>query len=129
MMGSNGFLMIVTLIASAILGACWRRWFGSARPEWAFTGYRVMQVLAGIGAGLLVFGPSLLSLACAGAAVGFMTLPISVSRRPFEIVAEWAVAHGLPVTKGPFLQGPSCWAEVLEGAVLFFVAALVAGVA
>lgn len=31
-------------------------------------------------------------------AIGFMTLPIKVSRRPFEIAAEWLVRQGLPTT-------------------------------
>ncbi len=39
----------MTFIISILLGAAWRRWFGSARPEWAFVGYRAFQVGSGIG--------------------------------------------------------------------------------
>jgi hypothetical protein len=122
----------VTLLLAFLAGAAWRRWFGSARPGWAFPGYRALQIVAGIGAGALVMGASLDSLACVSAAVGFMTLPISVSRAPFLWLvnrAPWLpTTDHLPHPWKPMLQGPEPWAEALQGACLFAAATVIAGV-
>lgn len=112
----------MTLLLAAIVGAAWRRWFGSARPGWAFPGYRAMQVCVGIGLCALVAGPSLASLVCAGAAIGWMTLPISVSRAPFVSLLDRS--PWLPTF--PYLRGSAEWAEFLQGACLFTAAAVVA---
>lgn len=120
----------MTLLAF-ILGAAFRRWLGSARPSWAFTGYRAAQ----IGAGFLVllslcafasWDTPLWNLAKAAAVIGFMTLPVFISRRPFEFLAEWLERKGwLPVTRGPILQGAAPWGEVMQGALLWLIAVLV----
>jgi hypothetical protein len=117
------------ILVAILLGAAWRRWFGSARPGWAFPGYRAMQVAAGIGALAFLAGPSWMSLACAGAAIGFMTLPISVSRAPFLWLvnrAPWLpTTDHLPHPWKPMLQGPEPWAEAFQGAALWALAVLV----
>jgi len=114
-MGRAGMDTIVALV----LGAAWRRWFGSARPEWAPAwGYRGGQILVGVAVLWLVGASSV----AAAVAVGFMTLPIHISRRPFEWIAE---RLPLPTTNGmdhpwkPMLQGPAPWAEVFQGATLW----------
>jgi hypothetical protein len=112
----------VTLLLAFLAGAAWRRWFGSARPDWAFPGYRGMQVCAGIGVCSLIAGASVLALACAALAVGWMTLPISVSRQPF--VALLDRSPWLPTL--PYLRGSAEWGEFLQGACLFTAAALAA---
>lgn len=118
----------MTIIFAVLLGAAWRRWFGSERPGWAFTGYRAMQVASGIGVLALVSGPSLLSLAISGAAVGFMTLPIWISRQPFLWLAK--KCPWLPTTDHldhpwkSMLQGAEPWAEVFQGMTVFGLAAL-----
>jgi len=40
--------LIWSLVIAAVLGAAWRRWFGSERPSWAHTGYRATQIIAGM---------------------------------------------------------------------------------
>jgi hypothetical protein len=119
-------------LLAALLGAAYRRWFGSARPSWAWTGYRATQ----IGAGFLVLaGLNWLTedvwwrcLLDSGLAVGFMTLPIHISRRPFEWIAQ---NLNLPVTDGlkdpyrTWLNGYAPWSEVFQGATLWMLAVLV----
>lgn len=118
-------------LIAALLGAAWRRWFGSARAEWAYPGYRATQVVSGFC--VLAFiqfvqGEALWRCALDGAiAIGFMTLPIHISRRPFEWVAE---RLHLPTTDGmnhpwkTMLQGPAPWAEVMQGATLWALATI-----
>lgn len=124
----------MTLLA-LVLGAAWRRWYGSARPGWAFPGYRGLQVLAGFSVlGLLQIPTGDYLWRCAldsALAIGFMTLPIRYSRRPFEFISEWLVARGLPTTARlphpwkTMLQGPAPISEALQGGLLWFVAVLV----
>lgn len=35
------------VLAAALIGAAWRRWFGSARPSWAWPGSRATHIAAG----------------------------------------------------------------------------------
>lgn len=127
-------MMLALSVAAALLGASWRRFYGSARPGWAFPGYRFMQIAAGfVVLALLqvVRGDPFWRCALDSAlAIGFMTLPVKFSRRPFEIVAEWLVRHGLPTTENlrhPFktwLQGPAPWAETGQGITLWLLAVI-----
>lgn len=116
---------------AAVLGAAWRRWFGSARPEWAFPGYRFMQIAAGfivLALIQVVAGDDFWRCALDSAlAIGFMTLPIEYSRRPFEWIAErlpLPTTDGLPHPWRPMLQGPAPWAEAMQGAMLWAAAVL-----
>ena len=118
-----------TIIAAVLIGAAWRRWFGSARPSWAFTGYRALQVVAGI---------STLALICllngdlkfesaikAGVAIGFMTLPIQYSRQPFVWLARQLnlpTTESLPHPWKPMLQGAEPWGEAIQGACVWSAA-------
>ena len=112
-------------LIAALLGASWRRWFGSERPSWAWAGYRATQIAAGfIVLALLqvVRGDPFWRCALDSAlAVGFMTLPISISRQPVLWVTD---RLPLPMTKNDWLNGPEPWAEVFEGAVLWGLAIL-----
>lgn len=137
-------------LLAVLLGAAWRRWFGSERPKWMRpvdawwrdlfgiwrpdkgAPWRAMQIVLGIVA-LAVLnrwaGDTLLRCVVdAAAAVGFMTLPIAVSRQPFV----WAVQRlRLPTTEKlphpwkPMLQGPEPWAEAVQGGLLWSIAVLV----
>lgn len=116
------------IVLAILLGAAWRRWFGSARPEWAFAGYRAMQVAVGFGVCALVAGASLAALVCAGLAIGFCTLPISISRAPFVWLAArlpLPTTARLPDPWRPMLQGAEPWAEVFQGAAAFACAVLI----
>lgn len=115
-----------TLLAILILGsgAAWRRWFGSARPAWAFPGYRGGQVAAGIGF-LALLGCAavnqftVIALISAAAAIGFMTLPAIISKVLFDLLAT-----ALGLTPGRVADQPIVWGEVLQGAILFAAAVL-----
>lgn len=119
------------MIGAAVLGAAWRRWFGSARPSWAFPGYRFMQIAAGFA---VLFGLCQLSgdsgwfaAVKSGAVIGFMTMPIRYSRRPFEWITErfpLPTTGNLPHPWKPMLQGPAPWAEALQGMCLWPLAVL-----
>lgn len=132
--------LIAPLVIAAILGAAWRRWWGSARPQFAKNpdgsdrpGYRAFQAIAGvivlaILCAELIGGPfknTIYALALSGAAIGFMTLPIRISRRPFEYMIAPFV-NELPTTSSPELQGPAPWSEVFQGAIIFAGAAAIA---
>jgi hypothetical protein len=142
-------MTVVFILFCAFVGAAWRRWLGSERPQfakdrdaqlpWRLLGgfpWRVgIQVPLGI-IGLFVIGiftgEGLLRMIVETAvAMGFMTAAIKISRMPFLYVAEWLVVHGLPTTANykdpykPMLQGPAPWAEVLQGFVVFGLVALV----
>lgn len=110
-----------------IFGAAWRRWLGSERPAWAWPGYRATQVTLGIVIGALLLGADRAALACAALAVGYCTLPISFSRRPFEWVTQRVPlpsTEGLPHPFKTFLNGYAPWAEVLQGMAVFGAAAV-----
>lgn len=107
----------MTILIALLAGACWRRWFGSERPGWAFPGYRAMQVAAGVAALFLLAWLSTtpaVAILLAGGAIGFMTLPISVSRAPFVWFAD-----RLPLPTIPYVSGSAEWAEVFQGALIF----------
>lgn len=114
------------LLLAVLAGAAWRRWYGSARPSWAFPGYRGLQIAVGIAAlasMCWVAGDQWWrALAVGAAAVGFMTLPIKVSRRPFEWLME---RINPPKMWGTMLSGPAPWSEALQGAALWTTAILV----
>ena len=132
--------VLAPLLLAAVFGAAWRRWWGSARPQYAKNndgsdrpGYRALQVIVGIAVltmicSELIGGPfknSIYATALAGATVGFMTLPIRISRRPFEYMIAPFV-NELPMTSSPELQGPAPWSEVFQGAIMFAGAAAIA---
>src|SRR6185369_392050 len=112
--------LVLIFVAALFLGAAWRRWFGSERPSWAYPGYRATQVALGfIVLALLqviVGDPFWRCALDSGIAIGFMTLPISISRQPFLWITK---KLPLPTTKNDWLNGPEPWAEVLQGAVLW----------
>lgn len=111
------------VLISALLGAAWRRWLGSARPEWAWTGYRATQIAAGfivLALIQVVAGDYFYRCALDSAlAIGFMTLPIQYSRRPFEWLME---KIDPPKLWGTMLNGPAPWSEALQGACLWLLA-------
>lgn len=119
----------ILIIFTLILGAAHRRWLGSARPSWAWTGYRATQIAAGfIVLALLqvVRGDPLWRCALDSAlAIGFMTLPIAISRQPFVWLAR---KLNLPTTERlphPFktmLQGVEPWGEAIQGGALWMLA-------
>jgi hypothetical protein len=130
----------MTLVAF-ILGAAWRRSLGSARPAWvlrldARTPWRrlggfplrtAIQVPAGMAvltALQLAAGEALWRAALEAAlAVGAMTLPIRLSRRPFEWLAEQVERRGaLPITRNDHLNGPAPWGEAMQGGLLWTIA-------
>lgn len=108
-------MIALALIITALLGAAWRRWWGSERPGWAFPGYRGMQAIAGA----VVLWLAGANMVFAVAAIAFMASPIKYTRRPFEWVTE---RLPLPTTKNDWLNGPAPWAEALQGATLWFSA-------
>ena len=112
----------LALLAAVIVGAAWRRWFGSERPRWAWTGYRAAQITAGaILLGLLCWGAGdawWRALIDTAAAMVVMTVSAH-TRDPFIWIAE--KLH-LPKMWGDFLDGPAPWAEALQGATLWSVA-------
>ena len=114
------------ILIAALLGAAWRRWFGSARADWAYPGYRATQVGSGIAVLAFlqfVMGDPLWRCALDSAlAIGFMTLPIVISRQPFVWLMRWI---NPPKMWGTMLNGPEPWAEALQGAVLFGLAVLI----
>lgn len=119
----------MVFLLTLLLGAAWRRWFGSGRPDWAFTGYRAMQVAGGWA--VLFFlcvirNPGLIiaDALVAIAAIGWMTLPIAVSRQPFV----WLLDRSPWLPTFPYLKGSAEWGEFLQGACLFAAAALVASI-
>lgn len=105
------------LFLAALLGATWRRWWGSERPDWAFPGYRGMQAVAGAVVLWLVGANMVLAVA----AIAFMASPIKYTRRPFEWITE---RLPLPTTKNDWLNGPAPWAEVFQGATLWTASCL-----
>lgn len=143
--------MIASVIVSIFVGAAWRRWFGSERPDFVKYSldpwwrkkfgiwrpdrgapWRAMQIVLGIVVLAILnrwAGDTLLRCVVdAVAAVGFMTLPIAVSRQPFV----WAVQRlRLPTTEKlphpwkTMLQGPEPWAEAVQGGLIWSIAVLV----
>lgn len=116
---------------AALVGAAWRRWFGSARPSWAWTGYRATQIAAGfivLALIQVVRGDPFWRCALdSGLAIGFMTLPIAVSRQPFVWLARQLnlpTTANLPHPFKPWLQGPEPWAEAIQGMTLWTLATL-----
>ena len=108
------------MIPALLLGAAWRRWFGSARPGWAFPGYRFMQIAAGwVVLALLQVAAGDYFWRCtldSALALGFMTLPVSFSRQPFVWLRK---KIDPPKMWGTMLNGPEPWAEALQGAVVW----------
>lgn len=116
--------------AAIVLGAAWRRWWGSERPAWAFPGYRAMQ--AGVGVlllcvlGLLTKEPVWRAALDAGLAIGFLSLPIKVSLYPFTKFWLWVDTRwGTPRLLGSWLTGYTTYAELTGGAAVWFLATLV----
>ena len=112
-----------------LLGGAWRRWFGSARADWAYPGYRGTQVAAGFA--VLAFlqfidGEALWRCALDSAlAIGFMTLPIHISRQPFVWIARklnLPTTESLPHPWKPMLQGAEPWGEAIQGACVWSAA-------
>jgi hypothetical protein len=117
------------MLIAALLGSAWRRWFGSARPSWAYPGYRATQILAGLaalfGLGLWTGEEYWRAALDAALAIGFMTLPISISRQPFVWVMRklnLPTTDHLPHPWKPMLQGPEPWAEAAQGMSLWLLA-------
>lgn len=120
------------IVLAIILGSAWRRWYSSARPAWAFPGYRFSQIAAGfvvLALTQIVTGDYFWRCALDSAlAIGFMTLPIQYSRRPFEWLAErlpLPTTRYMPHPWKPMLQGPAPWSEVFQGGLLWTLAVLV----
>jgi len=119
-------------LIALLLGAAWRRWFGSARADWAYPGYRFMQIAAGfVVLALIQVVRGDLFWRCAldsALAIGFMTLPIQYSRQPFVWLARQLnlpTTESLPHPWKPMLQGPEPWGEALQGMCLWTLAILV----
>lgn len=124
----------VAIIAAILMGAAWRRWWGSASPEWwpwrkangETIGLRGTQFAAGfivLALIQVVRGDPFWRCALDSAlAVGFMTLPIAVSRQPFVCLMK---KLNPPKMWGTMLNGPEPWAEVAQGMCLWGLAVAV----
>ena len=122
----------MTILLAVILGAAWRRWLGSERPSWAHPGYRATQIIAGIivlSVVQVVDGSWIFrAILDSSLAIGFMLLPISISREPFVRLTKrlpLPTTDKLPHPWKPMLQGPEPWAEVLQGMTCFGLAVLI----
>ena len=114
---------------AAIIGAAHRRWLGSARVDWAYPGYRGTQVAAGfVVLAFLQFAIGDVWWRCAldsALAIGFMTLPIQISRQPFVWLARQLnlpTTESLPHPWKPMLQGAEPWGEAIQGACVWSAA-------
>lgn len=131
-------MIALTLLLSALFGAFWRRWWGSARPSWLINadgtdkkvGYRGIQYVLGVIGTMLVYYISFGILPALGAALlvtGFTTLPISISRKPFEPLANYLWDKGiLPSWFDDRLGSAMPWAEVFQGATLGVIGVVIA---
>jgi len=119
----------MNVVFALLFGAAWRRWFGSARADWSYPGYRFTQIASGFAVlAMLQFveGESLWRCALDSAlAIGFMTLPIQYSRQPFVWLARQLnlpTTESLPHPWKPMLQGAEPWGEAIQGACVWSAA-------
>lgn len=89
------------VLSAAIIGAAYRRWWGTKRPSWAFPGYRGLQAAAGLAAlfWLCVFAGNVWWLAALKSAltIGFLaqraqSLPIIWDA--WKSLSEWLGRRG-----------------------------------
>lgn len=120
---------VLSIVLAALAGAAWRRWWGAARPSWAFPGYRAMQAVVGCAllgplcwwaTGAAV--PTALRVACA------IALLASAARC---VPAIWDATiwvdekvGGIP-RFGTWFDGPVAYAEALAGAAIWATAVAV----
>lgn len=114
----------MTYLIGAVLGALWRRWWGSERPSWAFSGYRATQAVVGLALLFLLglwTGEAWWRAALdAGLAIGWLTLPIKISLFGHTQFWEWLDSK---VTLPDWWEsGYTTYAEASGGALVFLLA-------
>ena len=119
----------ISIVLAIILGAAWRRMFGSDRPDWAFPGYRGLQALGGL---LVLFALCLwtgtawpLSALKAGLAIGFLT---AYGQSIPHVWAAWDWLDGrmrLPRLWGTEGGAWTAYSEATAGACVWLIAVLV----
>ena len=122
----------MTILATALAflaGGLWRRWWGTERPSYAFPGYRAVQASLGVLALVLLgrmAGDSWgLAAVRAGGCVGFLSLPIAISRAWAERPWLWIERrYGTPRWP-PWFDGWTTYAEATAGALVFGIAMLI----
>ena len=123
----------LTIVLAIILGAAWRRMFGSDRPDWATPGYRGGQALIGflVLMGLLIwYGASpAKAMTLSGLALGFMT---SIAQAIPHVWAFWnwfyarvGLPRGVKFFSNPDgSPAPTAYAEASCGAIVWCLAAV-----
>lgn len=111
---------------AALLGAAWRRWWGDARPSWAFPGFRALQACIGLCALFCLCmwaGHSWWASAIRAAlAIGFLTA-VAQSIPHVWWAWEWVnLKVGGLNSRYRLIDGFTTWAEMTAGAIVFGLA-------
>jgi hypothetical protein len=133
---------VAALVGAPLIGATWRRWFGSARPKWMEpidawwrarfdiqrpdrgAPYRRAQIFIGCVVLFLLCWANGDQWWRAGleTAAAMVIFTISAhTRDPFIWIAE---KLRLPSMWGTMLNGPGPWGEALQGACLWMLATI-----
>lgn len=116
--------MTVAIVLAALCGGFWRRWWGDARPSYAFRGYRAVQASVGV---LALFGccwvGSVWWLAAikAGLAIGFLATMAESVPHVWKAWEEIYIRWGVP-NLGRMLKDWTAYAKVTAGALVWAIA-------
>lgn len=117
----------MTIALAILAGAIFRRWWGDARPSWAFPGFRGLQALGGLLAlfALCLWAGTAWPLAAlkAGLAIGFLTAVAQSIPHVWQAF-DWLdgrLPRGLPKL-GRWFTGWTTYSEATAGALVFAVA-------
>lgn len=110
-----------------IIGAVFRRWWGDARPSWAFPGYRATQAIIGLAVlfGICWIGHSWRDAAIRSAlAIGFITA-IAQSIPHVWSFWDWVDSKISLRSRYRLLDGFTTYAELTNGAIVFGLAVVI----
>lgn len=132
--------MVVLAISLAfVLGGAWRRWWGGDPPPaswWPWRSasgdarlYRALQAVVGVAAlvllGRLAGDSWLLAAGRAGLVIGFLSLPIAISRAWAEWPWLWIERQWGTPRWGRWFTGWTTYVEASSGALVWAVAMVV----
>lgn len=114
------------VLAAVVLGAVWRRWWGDARPSWAFGGYRALQAAIGVAALAtlcLVAGHEWWSATIrAGVAIGFLAAMAESIPHVWR-AWEWIDAEVIGLrSRHRLVDGYTTYAEAMAGGLVWAIA-------